>query len=116
VLLAIDVGNTQTHLGVFSGDRLRHEWRASTEPTRTADELALMFGEFLNLAEMSFSREITGVAISSVVPKATQELIAPGGVLIGRQGGSESRGPTSVRRRWRSCSTSGTSSNAWPSQ
>ena len=74
MLLAIDVGNTQTHLGVFSGELLRHEWRASTEPTRTADELALMFGEFLSLAEMSFSREITGVAISSVVPKATQEL------------------------------------------
>jgi type III pantothenate kinase len=74
MLLAVDVGNSQTHLGVFDRDRLEHEWRASTEPGRTADELALLFGEFLSLADLSFSRQITGVAISSVVPRATQEL------------------------------------------
>jgi type III pantothenate kinase len=74
VLLAADVGNTQTHLGVFDRDRLQHEWRLSTVPARTADELALMFGDFLRLADLSFSRQITGVVISSVVPRATQEL------------------------------------------
>jgi type III pantothenate kinase len=74
MLLAVDVGNTQTHLGVFQRDELAHEWRASTDPTRTADELGLMFGQFLSLADLSFSRQITGVAISSVVPRATQEL------------------------------------------
>ena len=74
MLLVVDVGNTQTHVGVFKGEHLLHEWRASTEQSRTADELALMFGEFLSLAELSFSREITGVAICSVVPKVTQEL------------------------------------------
>jgi type III pantothenate kinase len=73
-LLAVDIGNTQTHLGVFDNTVLAHEWRASTDARRTADELALMFGEFLALADLSFSREITGVAISSVVPRATQEL------------------------------------------
>jgi type III pantothenate kinase len=74
MLLAVDVGNTQTQLGVFERDKLAHQWRASTDQTRTADELALMFGEFLALADLSFSRQISGVAISSVVPKATQEL------------------------------------------
>ncbi len=74
MLLAVDVGNTQTHLGVFDRDELKHEWRASTDPRRTADELALIFGQFLSLVDLSFSREITGVAISSVVPVATQEL------------------------------------------
>ncbi len=74
MLLAVDVGNTQTHLGVFRKDRLVHEWRASTDGRRTADELALMFGEFLSLADLSFSREITGVCICSVVPQVTQEL------------------------------------------
>ena len=74
MLLAVDVGNTQTHLGVFEAESLAHEWRASTDHRRTADELALMFGEFLGLADLSFSRQISGVAISSVVPKATQEL------------------------------------------
>lgn len=74
MLLTVDVGNTQTLIGVFEKDRLEHEWRASTDPKRTADELALLFGEFLQLVDLSFSRQITGVAISSVVPKATQEL------------------------------------------
>jgi type III pantothenate kinase len=74
VLLAVDVGNTQTHLGVFDRDRLQHEWRLSTVPARTADELALIFGDFLRMADLSFSRQITGVVISSVVPRATQEL------------------------------------------
>lgn len=74
MLLAVDIGNTQTHIGVFKDEDLAHEWRAATEPSRTADELALMFGEFLSLADLSFSRQITGVCISSVVPKATQEL------------------------------------------
>ena len=74
MLLAVDVGNTQTHLGVFDKEKVAHEWRASTEAGRTADELALMFGQFLGLVDLSFSRQITGVAISSVVPRATQEL------------------------------------------
>jgi type III pantothenate kinase len=74
VLLGVDVGNTQTHIGVFQKTNLAHEWRTSTDPARTGDELALMFGEFLELADLSFSRQITGVAISSVVPPITQEL------------------------------------------
>ena len=74
MLLAIDVGNSQTHLGVFRGDELTHEWRMSTAPDRTADELALISGQFLDLAGLSFSREITGVTICSVVPPLTQEL------------------------------------------
>jgi type III pantothenate kinase len=74
MLLAIDVGNTQTHLGVFRGDELTHEWRMSTAPDRTADELALISGQFLQQTDLSFSREITGVAICSVVPPLTQEL------------------------------------------
>lgn len=74
MLLAVDVGNTQTHLGVFDRRELVHQWRAATDPRRTADELALLFGHFLELANLSFSRQITGVAISSVVPRSTQEL------------------------------------------
>jgi type III pantothenate kinase len=76
LLLAVDVGNSQTHLGVFHRGTLEHEWRASTDSKRTADELALLFGQFLSLADLSFSRQITGVAISSVVPRVTQELRA----------------------------------------
>ncbi len=74
MLLAIDVGNTETAIGVFRGEQLVHHWRISTVPERTADELALLFGGFLEQEGMSFSREVTGVAISSVVPAATQAL------------------------------------------
>ena len=74
MLLAVDVGNTQTQLGVFRDEKLIHQWRASTDQNRTADELALMFGQFLSLADLSFSRQITGVVLSSVVPRSAQEM------------------------------------------
>ncbi|MGH2771735.1 MAG: type III pantothenate kinase, partial [Actinomycetota bacterium] len=44
MLLAIDAGNTQTHIGVFSGGGLAAQWRISTRPVRTADELAGSLG------------------------------------------------------------------------
>ena len=74
MLLAVDVGNTQAHLGVFDRAEIVHQWRAATVPSRTSDELALLFGQFLSLGELSFDRQISGVAICSVVPRATQEL------------------------------------------
>jgi type III pantothenate kinase len=74
MLLAVDVGNTQTHLGVFDKDELIHEWRAATDARRTSDEHALMFGQFLSLAGLSFSSQVTGVGICSVVPRSTQQL------------------------------------------
>ncbi|MFL5736835.1 MAG: type III pantothenate kinase [Actinomycetota bacterium] len=74
MLLAVNIGNTQTVLGVFRGDELTWQWRVSTEPDRTADEMALLFGGVLEQQGLSFSKEITGVAISSVVPASTQAL------------------------------------------
>ena len=74
MLLAIDVGNTQTHLGVFDDDELIHEWRAFTDARRTADQFALLFVQFLSLGDLSFEDDVSGVAIASVVPRATQEL------------------------------------------
>ena len=74
MLLPADVGNTQTHIGVFDSDELIHEWRVSTDSRRTTDEWGLLFGQFLDLAGMGFDDHISGVAICSVVPRATQEL------------------------------------------
>jgi type III pantothenate kinase len=74
VLLAVDVGNTETVLGVFRDEELAWNWRISTVRERTADELALLFGGFLELEGLSFSRQITGVVLSSVVPTSTQAL------------------------------------------
>ncbi|MGH2737993.1 MAG: type III pantothenate kinase, partial [Actinomycetota bacterium] len=74
MLLAIDVGNTETVVGVFRDEELAWRWRMSTVPDRTADELALLFGGFLQQQELSFDRNVTGVVLSSVVPSATQAL------------------------------------------
>lgn len=74
MLLAVDVGNTETVLGVFRDEELAWHWRLATVPERTADELALLFGGFLETQDLSFDRNVTGVVISSVVPSATQAL------------------------------------------
>lgn len=74
MLLAVDAGNTQTHIGILTPNEIVAEWRISTEPRRTADELALVFQEFLSFAELSFSKQVTGVVISSVVPTLTASL------------------------------------------
>jgi type III pantothenate kinase len=73
MLLAIEVGNTETTVGVFDGDRLAQHWRMRTVASRTTDEQALMLSGFLGLEGLSFDA-ITGVAISSVVPRVTQTL------------------------------------------
>src|SRR6266516_1440068 len=72
MLLAIDVGNTQSVLGVFRGEELVGHWRLAARVERTADELALLFGGFLAQQGLSYSQEITGVVLASVVPDQTQ--------------------------------------------
>lgn len=74
MLLAVDVGNSQTVIGVFDGDTLGAHWRLSTDTRRTADELALAFGGLMAFAGLSFSRNVHGVVISSVVPVVTERL------------------------------------------
>jgi type III pantothenate kinase len=67
VLLAVDVGNTQTHLGAFEGERLVEHWRFQTRSGATGDELAERIDGLFGLCEMSFA-EIDAVCVSSVVP------------------------------------------------
>jgi type III pantothenate kinase len=73
VLLAIDVGNTQIVVGLFSDDgsvgtgELAHHWRVATHPVYTADEFALQLMDLLSLDGMNFSA-VTGAVISCVVP------------------------------------------------
>jgi type III pantothenate kinase len=76
VLLAVDVGNTQTVFGLFDGERLVEHWRVATEDERTADELAALLGRLLELRELGFDA-VTGVCLSSTVPgllRAYEEL------------------------------------------
>jgi type III pantothenate kinase len=74
VLLALDVGNTETVLGIFRGDSLEHHWRLSTMSERTSDELALLLSGFLAQRDMAFESMISGVVIASVVPAVTEAL------------------------------------------
>jgi type III pantothenate kinase len=67
VLLAVDVGNTQTHLGAFDGERLAEHWRFQTRAGATGDELAERIAGLLALSGLSLD-EIDAVSASSVVP------------------------------------------------
>jgi type III pantothenate kinase len=66
MLLAVDVGNTQTHLGAFDGERLAEHWRFQTRSGATGDELAERIAGLFSLSKMSFD-EIDAVCVSSVV-------------------------------------------------
>ena len=63
MLLAVDVGNTQTVAGLYEGEELRDHWRIATERHRTGDELGALYGSFLDFAD------VTGVCVASSVPQ-----------------------------------------------
>ncbi|HET8583671.1 MAG TPA: type III pantothenate kinase [Jatrophihabitans sp.] len=70
MLLAIDVGNTNTVMGVFDGEKLDRSWRIKTDARNTADELALTYRGLLA------DHEVTGIAACSTVPAVMRELRA----------------------------------------
>lgn len=74
MLLTIDVGNTETTLGLFEGDELREHWRLTTSPARTADESRMLLSLLVRGAGLAPSA-VTGVGICSVVPPVTRGLV-----------------------------------------
>jgi type III pantothenate kinase len=76
MLLAIDVGNTNTVLGVFrtSDGELIHCWRLNTVRDRTVDELGLLTSSLCERHRVT-AKDITGVVIASVVPSLTNTMI-----------------------------------------
>ncbi len=70
VLLAVDVGNTQTHLGVFDGGDLVEHWRVATDSEATTDEIAARVAALLALRATGFDA-VDGAIVSSVVPQLT---------------------------------------------
>jgi type III pantothenate kinase len=91
VLLAIDVGNTETVVGLFAavpdddqgetGPRdgneptgLAHHWRLSTVADRTADEHALLLTQLLDLDGLDVGTAVSGIAVTSSVPLVTANL------------------------------------------
>jgi type III pantothenate kinase len=72
MLLAVDVGNTQTHLGAFDGEELVSDWRVGTVSSATADELAGTISRLLELDDLSFE-SLDGAIVSTVVPQLGPE-------------------------------------------
>ncbi len=67
MLLAVDVGNTQTVFGLYDGPELGDRWRIATEAHRTGDELGALLGDFLDFGA------IDGICLSSTVPRLISE-------------------------------------------
>ena len=67
MLLAVDVGNTQTVFGLFDGETLSDHWRVATEAHRTGDELGALLGRFLA------DQTVSGIVLSSTVPALIRE-------------------------------------------
>lgn len=72
MLLAIDIGNTHTVVGLFDADELRENWRLSTSVERTADENIVVLTELLRMAHAE--DQVEQAIVSSVVPGALEPL------------------------------------------
>jgi len=68
MLLTIDVGNTNTVLGLFNDQELTKSWRVKTDPRDTADELWLLYRQLIE------GYDVTGLAVCSTVPAILREL------------------------------------------
>lgn len=73
MLLVIDVGNTNTVLGLYRDEELVQNWRITTDKTRTLDEYAMLIHELLRLGDIPMAA-IEDVIISSVVPPTKDAL------------------------------------------
>ena len=74
MLLAVDVGNTQTHFGAFKGDELVEHWRFATVRTSTADELGARLRALLELRRLEFGN-LDASIVSSTVPQLEPEWV-----------------------------------------
>jgi type III pantothenate kinase len=63
MLLAVDVGNTQTVFGTYDDSRLTEHWRIATEQNRSGDELGALYRSFLDLGR------VDGISLASTVPE-----------------------------------------------
>src|SRR5712691_9472838 len=73
MLLVIEVGNTNTGVGVYDGGRLLVSWRLTSRREQTADEYGVFIQTLLKTRGIE-QQHITGVAISNVVPTVQQTL------------------------------------------
>ncbi|HEX9994822.1 MAG TPA: type III pantothenate kinase [Acidimicrobiales bacterium] len=74
MLLAIDVGNTETVVGLYGDDDLVDHWRLATNAERTSDELALLIRDLLGFHDAAWEQVVDGMAVCSGVPRVTAAL------------------------------------------
>jgi type III pantothenate kinase len=84
VLLVVDVGNTQTHLGTFRGEELIHDWRFATVRESTADELGARLRNLLALRDLTFA-DLDASILSSTVPQLRPEWTAMAERYLGHE-------------------------------
>src|SRR5690625_2654699 len=73
MILVLDIGNTNTVLGVFNKGDLEYEWRIQTDRHKTEDEFGMLIKSLFEYKGLAFS-QIKGIIISSVVPPIMQAL------------------------------------------
>jgi type III pantothenate kinase len=74
MLLTIDVGNTNTVLGLFEGEQVVEHWRIATDPQRTADEIVVVLQGLLAQSAVYKDPDISGIALCSTVPSVLHEM------------------------------------------
>src|SRR5437879_12784684 len=84
MLLTIDVGNTNTVLGVFRGEELIANWRLTTARAQTVDEYGVLTRNLFSFAGLN-QEAITGVMISSVVPPVNWTLAEVSRIYLGKK-------------------------------
>ena len=70
MLLTVDIGNTQTVLGLFEGAEIREVWRIATTTDRTPDEVAVLVDDLFRMRGLS-GTDVDAVIVASVVPSMT---------------------------------------------
>jgi len=84
VLLVVDAGNTQTHIGTFDGTELVEHWRFATVRESTADELGAALRNLLSLRGLTFD-DIDASIVSSTVPQLRPEWTAMASRYLGHE-------------------------------
>ena len=84
MLLAVDVGNTQTHFGAYEGERLLEHWRFATVRQSTADELGAALSNLLELRGYGFGN-LDASIVSSTVPQLEPEWVAVAERYLGHE-------------------------------
>lgn len=74
MILVVDVGNTNTELGVFDGDKILESWRFMSKTPRTSDEYGVIIRGFFSNSNLD-SKNIQSIIVASVVPDMMHSLI-----------------------------------------